>query len=143
MRSVFHGKRQPGEPDAALDLAMAMCIDARMVPLAMLPSSGPEPITARPWPGERLRLLSRTTFGGGRGFVCILDFRRERARSKASPTFRLIACALLFALATYFAFTRVPSPPSQTEPASRRAPIRLELEVPAQDPPQSSANSGE
>ena len=61
---------------------------------------------------ERISDLRRSHLGGGPGFICILDLRRERRKLESCPTGRLIACAALLSLVMIFTGVRIPTRPA-------------------------------
>ena len=61
---------------------------------------------------EKFRELRGRHPDAGRGFVCILDLRRERRKLESCPTGRLIACAALLSLVMIFTGVRIPTRPA-------------------------------
>ena len=70
------------------------------------------PFSNHPRLRERISDLRRSHLGGGPGFICILDLRRERCKTEWNPTDRLIACAALFSLVMIFTGIRIPTKPA-------------------------------
>ena len=57
---------------------------------------------------ERFRTLRCRDADSARGFVCILDLRRERGKNRSCPAGRLIAAAALLAMVVFCVLVRVP-----------------------------------